>query len=99
MAPGRDAVFAEANWHDFETFTRAVRTKRYLLIRNYYWDKPLWNSVDSINSATWTGFLAMHRAGQLTEAQRFLFVEPRPFEEFYDPRKVWSEESRRRWKR
>ncbi len=83
-ALGRDAVFAEANWHDFEKFTRAVRTERFLLIRNYYWDAPLWNSVDSINSQTWTGYLQMQKAGKLTSAQRFLFAEPRPFEEFYD---------------
>ncbi len=83
-APGRDAVYAEANWHDYEQFTRAVRTERHLLVRNYYWDKPLWNSVDSINSVTWKGYLEMERAGRLTAAQRFLFAEPRPFEEFYD---------------
>ena len=80
----RDAVFAEANWHDYEKFTRAVRTGRYKLIRNYYWDKPLWNSVDSINSITWQGVMEMKRAGRLTPAQAFLFQQPRPFEEFYD---------------
>ncbi len=85
-APGRPAVFAEANWHDFEKFTRAVRTDRFLLVRNYYWDKPLFNSVDSINSITWKGFMELHAAGKLTPAQRFLFVEPRPFEELYDLR-------------
>ena len=84
LLPGRDAVFAEANWHDFEKFTRAVRTERFLLIRNYYWDEPLWNSVDSINSPTWVGFLEAHRAGTLTPGQRFLLVQPRPFEELYD---------------
>lgn len=83
-APGRDAIFAEANWHDFEQFTRAVRTERFLLIRNYYWQKPLWNSVDSINSRTWAGFMQCHRQGKLTAAQKFLFQEPRPFEELYD---------------
>jgi len=82
--PGRAAIFAEANWHDFEQFSRAVRTERFLLVRNYYWDKPLWNSVDSINSVTWTGLMRMHRQGELTEAQRFLFIEPRPYEELYD---------------
>lgn len=80
----REAIFAEADWHDFEQFTRAVRTQRFLLVRNYYWDKPLWNSVDSINALTWKGFLEMHKAGKLTPAQSFLFVEPRPFEELYD---------------
>ncbi len=82
----REAVFAEADWHDFEQFTRAVRTERFLLVRNYYWDKPLWNSVDSINSVTWKGFMEVHKAGKLTPAQSFLFVEPRPFEELYDLR-------------
>jgi arylsulfatase A-like enzyme len=83
-AAGRDAIYAEANWHDFEQFTRAVRTDRFLLVRNYYWDKPLWNSVDSINSITWKGFQEALRMGVLTPAQRFLLQEPRPFEEFYD---------------
>ncbi len=80
----REAIFAEADWHDFEQFTRAVRTERFLLVRNYYWDKPLWNSVDSLNALTWKGFMEVHKAGKLTPAQRFLFVEPRPFEELYD---------------
>jgi arylsulfatase A-like enzyme len=83
-APGREAVYAEANWHDYDQFTRAVRTAGHLLVRNYYWDKPLWNSVDSINSITWKGFMEAERAGRLTPAQRFLLVEPRPFEELYD---------------
>ncbi len=83
-AAGREAIFAEANWHDFEKFTRAVRTERYKLVRNYYWDKPLWNSVDSINSITWQGMMEMKQAGQLTPAQSFLFKPTRPFEEFYD---------------
>jgi arylsulfatase len=83
-APGRGAIYAEANWHDFEKFTRAVRTERFLLIRNYYWWKPLWNSVDSVNSITWKGFLQALDADALTAAQRFLLEEPRPFEELYD---------------
>ena len=84
QAPGPHAIYAEANWHDFEQFTRAVRTERFLLIRNYYWQKPLWNSVDSINSITWKGYLQMQRLGRLTEAQEFIFLEPRPYEELYD---------------
>ena len=84
LSAGRDAIFAEANWHDFAQFTRAVRTDRYLLVRNFYADKPLWNSVDSIQSDTWTGMLEMKAAGKLTPAQAALFVEPRPDEELYD---------------
>jgi N-sulfoglucosamine sulfohydrolase len=84
--PAREAVYAEANWHDYAQFTRAVRTPRYLLVRNYYWEKPLWNSVDSINSVTWKGMMEMKQAGRLSAGQAFLFQEPRPFEEFYDLR-------------
>ena len=83
-APGRTAVYSEANWHDYEQFMRAVRTERYLLIRNYSWAKPLWTAVDSVNSITWKGILEMLGLGRLTPAQRYVFVEPRPFEEFYD---------------
>ncbi len=80
----RNTIFAEANWHDFEKFTRAIRTPQFKLIRNYYWDTPLWNSVDSINSITWRGMLETRSAGKLTAAQSFLFRPERPFEEFYD---------------
>lgn len=81
---GRDAVYAEANWHDFSQFTRAVRTDRYLLVRNFYDDKPLWNSVDSIQSDTWKGMLEAKAAGRLTPAQAALFVEPRAPTELFD---------------
>ena len=40
---------------------------------NYYWDKPLWNSVDSINALTWKGFIEVHKAGKLTPAQRLAY--------------------------
>ncbi len=83
-APARSAIFAEANWHDFEKFTRAVRTERFLLIRNYYWDAPLWSSVDSVNSPTWRAILEERRRGTLTPAQELLFREPREYEELYD---------------
>lgn len=89
--PHRSAVFAEANWHDYEKFTRAVRSARYKLIRNYYWDVPLWNSVDSINSITWQGYLEMREANRLSTAQSFLFQPTRPYEELYDTRRDPSE--------
>lgn len=80
----RERVYSEANWHDFEKFTRSVRSPQFKLVRNYYWDTPLWNSVDSINSITWHGMLEARSAGELTPAQAFLFNPERPFEEFYD---------------
>ncbi|MBT5480934.1 MAG: sulfatase [Verrucomicrobia bacterium] len=79
----RDHVFAEANWHDFEHFSRAVRSDRFKLIRHYYWDTPLWNSVDSINSITWQGMLEARDKRALTPSQSFLFEPVRPYEEFF----------------
>jgi N-sulfoglucosamine sulfohydrolase len=79
----RKQAFAEANWHDFEKFTRATTDGRFKLIRNYYWDRPLWNSVDSINSITWQGMIESKKSGSLSPAQAFLFHPTRPFEEFY----------------
>jgi N-sulfoglucosamine sulfohydrolase len=80
LLPKREAAFAEANWHDYEQFTRAAIEERWLLVRNYYWDLPLWNSVDSIDSPTWKGM----KESKLTPAQAYLFQAPRPFEELYD---------------
>ena len=82
--PGREAVFAEANWHDYEQFTRAVRTDRFKLVRNYYWDRPLWHPADSVNSITWQAFRELDAAGRLTPAQTYLMRPERPFEELYD---------------
>ena len=82
-ASHRSSVFAEANWHDFEHFSRAVRDDRFKLIRHYYWDTPLWNSVDSINSITWQGMLEARDKHALTKAQGMLFEPVRPYEEFY----------------
>ena len=107
LAPHRSSVFAEANWHDFEHFSRAVRDDRFKLIRHYYWDTPLWNSVDSINSITWKGMLETKDQNRLTQAQARLFEPIRPYEEFYvlsrDPAEltnqidepIWQAEIRR----
>ena len=84
QAVARKVIFAEANWHDYDQFTRAARDGQYKLIRNYYWEKPLWNSVDSINSITWQGVMESKKADKLTPAQAYMFTKPRPFEELYD---------------
>ena len=80
----QDAIFAEANWHDYEQFTRAVRTDRYKLVRNFYNDQPLWHPADSVNSITWKAMLELHAAGKLPPHQAYLMQAPRPEEELYD---------------
>ena len=37
----RPYIYAEKNWHDLEDRSRAVRSKRYKYIRNFYNDLPL----------------------------------------------------------
>lgn len=97
----RDLIFAEANWHDFEHFTRTVRSDRFKLIRHYYWDTPLWNSVDSINSITWQGMLEAREKKLLTPAQAFLFEPIRPYEEFFvmdsDPDELTNQIEVKEW--
>lgn len=97
----RDTVFAEANWHDFEHFSRAIRSDRFKLIRHYYWDTPLWNSVDSINSITWQGMLEAREKNALTPAQSFLFEPTRPYEEFFvldaDPDELFNQIDVQQW--
>ncbi|MBT5927051.1 MAG: sulfatase [Verrucomicrobia bacterium] len=97
----RDMIFAEANWHDFEHFTRTVRSDRFKLIRHYYWDTPLWNSVDSINSITWQGMLEARDKKVLTRSQAFLFEPIRPYEEFFvmdaDPDELTNQIDVKEW--
>ena len=83
-APIHDAIYAEANWHDYEQFTRAVRTRRYKLVHNYYHDQPLWHPADSVNSITWKAMLELHAKNALPPHQAYLMQAPRPQEELFD---------------
>ncbi|MEO0415145.1 MAG: sulfatase [Verrucomicrobiota bacterium] len=83
-APGREYVFAEKNWHDFEDHARMVRNKRYKYIRNYYTDIPLTPSADSARSGTYTEMLRLRDEGKLLPHQLACFSTPRAPEELYD---------------
>lgn len=97
----REFIYAESNWHDFEHFSRTVRGDRFKLIRHYYWDTPLWNSVDSINSITWQGMLEAREKKVLTPSQSFLFEPNRPYEEFFvmdaDPDELFNQIEVKEW--
>lgn len=77
-------VFAEHNWHDFDDHGRAVRSKRFKYIRNYYTDIPGTPPADAVRSPTFQTMHKLHAAGKLTPAQRNPFLKPRPKEELYD---------------
>ena len=78
-----------------------MRSDRFKLIRHYYWDTPLWNSVDSINSITWQGMLEAREKKALTPPQSFLFKPIRPYEEFFvmdaDPDELFNQIEVKEW--
>lgn len=80
----RDFVFAEHNWHDFEDCGRAVRSREFKYIRNFYPDVPGTPPADAVRSPTFQAMRKLRDAGQLTAAERNPFLAPRPAEELYD---------------
>ena len=82
--PGREYIFAEKNWHDFEDHARAVRNKRYKYIRNYYDDLPLTPPADAVRSPTYLEMLRLQKEKKLLPHQRACFTAPRSKEELYD---------------
>ena len=79
-----DFVFAERNWHDYEDRVRAVRNKRFKYIRNFYHDLPNTPPADVVRSIAYREMIRLRDEGQLAEAQRNTFIQPRAREEFYD---------------
>lgn len=80
----RTHIYAEHNWHDFEDFGRAVRSRRYKYIRNFYPDIPGTPPADAVRSPTYTVMRELRDQNKLTEDQRSCFVVPRPEVELYD---------------
>jgi arylsulfatase A-like enzyme len=81
---GRELVFAEHNWHDFEARSRAVRAQRFKYIRNEYPDLPNTPPADAVRSITFQAMRKLRDQGQLTPAQMMVFTRPLPAEELYD---------------
>ena len=80
----RNNIYAEDHWHDYEDYTRAVRTKEYKYIRNFYTDLPNTPSADAFVGGTFQSMLKLKERGELTEAQMACFYPERPDEELYD---------------
>lgn len=79
-----DEVYAEDHFHDFEDYTRAVRTQKYKYIKNYYSDLPNTPSADVLRDRTWKSMVEENKKGTLNEAQMRCFEIPRSEEELYD---------------
>ncbi|MEM9930291.1 MAG: sulfatase/phosphatase domain-containing protein, partial [Bacteroidota bacterium] len=84
MPDVRQFIYAEDHFHDFEDYTRAVRTERYKYIKNFYPDLPNTPSADILRDRSWQSMLQEREAGTLTDAQLWCFNAPRPEEELYD---------------
>ncbi|HEX5576510.1 MAG TPA: sulfatase [Gemmatimonadales bacterium] len=82
---GRTYVFSERNWHDCDEHQRAVRSRRFKLIRtDAYTELPLCTAADIGASPSFLELRARAKAGRLTLAQRRLFESPRARLELYD---------------
>lgn len=80
----RDYVFSEHNWHDYRAFERAVRSERYLLIRNWVTEVPRTPPADAVRSPTFQAMRRLRDAGKLPPEQMQCFVLPTSEIELYD---------------
>ena len=81
---GRQYVFAERNWHNCDEHMRAVRSKKYKLIRNAYLEKPYGNPADCSRCPSWHSLLQLKEKNESSAAQLGMFRMPRPLLELYD---------------
>lgn len=83
--PGREAAFAEHNWHAYQAHERCVRTRDFLYIRNAFPDLPGMVSRDYLHySKGWPEIVKQHEQGKLDPKFDFYFDTERPAEELYD---------------
>ncbi len=80
----RNYVFAEHNWHDYESYQRMVRNDNYLYIRNSRTQFPQEGPLDAINSLTYIDLKNAEKNNNISLKQAEIFISPRPHEELYD---------------
>jgi arylsulfatase len=78
----RDMVFAEQNWHVYKNHSRMVRFGDYLYIKNNYPNQPNL-SIEAHDYPAARELWLAHAAGKTTPAQRQIFANPCPEEEFF----------------
>ena len=80
----RDYIVGEHNWHDYKAHERAIRSHRYLYIRNAFPKLNATPPADAVQSITYQKMIDMYQAGELNCNQLDCFIQPRPSEELYD---------------
>lgn len=83
----RSYVFSEHNWHDYEAYERAVRTKDFLYIINKRPHLDNGGPIDANQSPSSLALKSANQQGKLTQLQKDIFLVPRPSEEFFDSKK------------
>jgi N-sulfoglucosamine sulfohydrolase len=84
QAPGREYVYGERNWHDYDDHQRTVRSKRFRLIKNAFPEEPFGHGSDMVASLSYQAMLPLMHAGKLTVGQMKIFATPRAEYELYD---------------
>lgn len=82
-APFRSYIFTEHNWHDYEAYERAIRTKDFLYIINRRPQFSNQGPLDAVNSSCYKALKEAEAKGSLTPVQKDIFLAPRPAEEFF----------------
>lgn len=80
----RDQIYAEDHFHDYEDYTRAIRTKQFKYVRNFYDDLPDTPPADVNRGRSWQSMLVEYKTAALNEAQVKCFKKPRDKEELFD---------------
>jgi hypothetical protein len=83
----RDYVFAEHNWHDYQSHERSVRSEKFLLIKNSFPDLPATPPADAVRSPTYRRMQVLHKGKKLNSDQMDCFITPRSVIELYDVQK------------
>lgn len=83
-SPGKDYVYHERNWHDFDDHIRAVRSERFKYIINAYPDEPMQPTIDIIHHPATCAMRKLAEEGKLPPYQAVMFQPTRPSEELYD---------------
>ena len=81
---GSDYIYAERNWHDCEEYIRCIRTERYKVIYNAYYELPHGTAHDLSTSPSWYSLKNNLHEGLLKPQQMQIFTAPRAMVEVYD---------------
>ncbi|MGH2622214.1 MAG: sulfatase family protein [Sphingobacterium sp.] len=80
----RDFVFAEHNWHVFQSYERMVRYKNWVYIRNGFPERQNLAGESARNFPAGKELWDAQEKGLLNENQKDVFLKPRPKEELYN---------------